>query len=310
MATKDPLKALEELNAKHIELLKYEAPEYVLGRRIGHFKENFPFHIFQWIRNYLQGKKTQQLSDELCHYVQPADFFYACPKPVTSRKGVVYSCITNGYDVPKAPILVNETLDYILYTDAEERFDSVWKYKKIKEIENTPGSNFANRYYKFNPFSLFPDYDYSIYVDGNVQVVSDVTGLYSIANESPLGIAMHKHFSKSCAYKDAKWCELNKRGKLTAIKEQVRRYRKEGFPEEYGLCEATIIVVDLHSPVAKKIMNVWWQEFCRTESGRDQISFPYVLWKMGYKISDVGCLGNDEYHNPKFIINAHTGKLI
>lgn len=312
MSTNNPIQALEELNANYIKLLRYESPEYVFGRRIKHFKESFPLHTIQWIRKFLESRRRERLNDEISHYVSPDEFFYACPSSIEDKHGVVYSCITNGYDAPKEPILKSNALDYILYTDLvqDKEEKTVWTYRDITEVTNNSGSNFANRYYKFNPFHLFPDYDYSIYIDGNVQVVSDVTGLYTIAHESPLGIAMHRHFSKDCAYKDARWCELYNRGNLPAIKQQVSQYRAEGFPEEYGLCEATIIVVDLHNETAKEIMAAWWNEFCRAGGGRDQIAFPYVLWKMGYKIKDVGCLGNDEYHNPKFIIGAHAGNLI
>lgn len=310
MSTDDPIKALEELNSNYIRLLQYESPEYLLGRKLYHFKENFPFHTFKWIKNYLHSRRVQKESEKLSKYISPDDFQYANPSPVNDKKGVVYSCITNGYDKPKEPILKSRSLDYILYTDMTHDNDSVWEYKNIKEVKNEEGSNYANRYYKFNPFTLFHDYDYSIYIDGNVQVVSDITGLYTIAHESPIGIAMHRHFARNCAYKDAKWCEVNNRGKLSAIKEQMSKYKEEGFPEEYGLCEATIIVVDLHNETAKKVMDAWWKEFCRAGSGRDQLAFPYVLWKMGYNIQDVGYLGNDEYRNPKFIIGAHKGKLI
>ena len=55
----------------------------------------------------------------------------------------------------------------------------------------------------------------------------------------------------------------------------------------------------------------------RAEQSRAAVSYthldvykrqPYILWKEGYHIEDIGCLGNDEYRNPKFRINAHRGK--
>ena len=39
---------------------------------------------------------------------------------------------------------------------------------------------------------------------------------------------------------------------------------------------------------------------------RDQLIFPYILWKMNYKIDDVGSLGNNEYRDPKFKFIKHN----
>ena len=311
MRYKELVEAIERVNAEYISLKEYESPEYILGRRILHLKKCFPFRIHRWILDFYNSQKQKKNSAGVSSYVKKEDFFYASPQEICDKKGVVYSCITGGYDKPYEPVYVSENLQYVLFTDdTKEIQDSVWKQIKIKDDLLCTGSNFANRYYKFHPFEQFgADYDFSIYIDGNVQTVSDISALYTVAQKSKIGIAMHRHASRSCAYKDAKWCEYNKRGNLKFILNQMEKYRSEGFPENFGLCEATIIVVDMHNEKAKEILNLWWSEFCSSESRRDQLSFPYVLWKNGYKIDDVGCLGNDEYHNPKFRINAHKGKL-
>ena len=91
------------------------------------------------------------------------------------------------------------------------------------------------------------------------------------------------------------------------MEEYTAGLQKEFMPEDsdFGMVEATIIIVDLNNPIAKKIMDDWWYELLRSHSGRDQLSFPYVLWKNGYHISDVGCLGNNRRRNPKFRTRLH-----
>ena len=37
-------------------------------------------------------------------------------------------------------------------------------------------------------------------------------------------------------------------------------------------------------------------------SGRDQLALPYIIWKLGYHMSDIGSLGNNLFLNPKFRI--------
>jgi len=311
MSTSDPIKALEEINSEYIRLNEYESKEARLGRHLTQFCKSFPFHLLRWAKTILANRSLRKKNDSISSYVSPEDFFYASPDPVTDKKGVVYTCITGGYDTPFEPVYKSDALDYVLFTDKtdEPAADSVWQRRSIDGLEIKAGSNLANRYYKFHPHEFFSDYDYSIYIDGNVQVISDLTGLYRVAGQSPAGIAMHRHFARKCIYQEAKWCEYNKRGNQENIQRQMSLYRQEGFPENFGLCEATVIVADLKNQTSEKLMNAWWDEFCRAQAGRDQLAFPYILWKNGYSTDDIGSLGNDEYHNPKFRINAHKGKL-
>lgn len=312
MDSKDYIEALEKVNFEYIKLREYEPKELILGRRLFHLKENFP-NLFTWVFNYYRGQIIKKKSDSITNVVPEEKIFYANPPIIECGRGAVYTCITNGYDFPIEPIYKSKNLDYFLYTDMNRcgGNNSYWICKEIADnIVHNKGS-MINRYYKFHPFELFENnYDYSIYIDGNVQTVSNIDCLYSVAKDSPIGIAMHYHAGRICAYKDAEWCIYNKRGIENKIREQMKFYMDQGFPRDFGLCEGTIIVVDLSSNVAKKIMKLWWEELCRSGSRRDQLSFPYVLWKNGFSITDVGCLGNDEYHNPKFRINAHKGKLV
>lgn len=303
-------KALEQVNAEYLKMKNQETEEYVLGRRLLNLKKNFPFHFVRWLKRVLRNRDIKKKSESISTRVKDEDLYYASPKEVSDVKGVVYTCITSGYDDPYEPIYKSEDLQYILFTDKQcMSKTSKWKYCSLGDMVVEKDSNKVNRFFKFHPFDLFEGkYDYSIYIDGNVQTVSDVAPLYSVAKDSKLGIAMHRHATRSCAYKDALWCKYNNRGNQRAIIKQLQDYRAEGFPENFGLCEATIIVVDLHNETAKLLLSKWWKEFCRSESGRDQISFPYILWKEGYNIEDVGDLGNDEYRNPKFRINEHKGK--
>ena len=221
------------------------------------------------------------------------------------KKVVVYSCVTKGYDSLKDPILYDDALDYYLISDEKTSTQSVWKHMDIPQEMQHQNGGMINRYCKLNPFVFFQSYDFSIYIDGNIEIVSDIRNLCTIARNSKIGIAMHMHDDRDCIYRESSVCKLYKRGNVPAIEKQMKDYRQEGFPEHFGMVEATIIIVDLKNPIAKKIMNDWWGELLRSGSGRDQLSFPYVLWKNGFSISDVGCLGNNRRKNPKFRTRLH-----
>lgn len=307
MNEKDLCRSLEKLNLERIYLS--ESPEYRNGERLNRIRQSIPWHIVACFKNYIKNRKIRKNTDAISHYLKPHEIVYADPKQ-EGLKGVVYTCITGGYDAPKTPLYADPNIQYVLHSDVTLENTDIWMQRSIENVNVDLNSNYANRYYKFHPFELFEGkYDYAMYIDGNVELISDTSSLFSVARDSKLGIAMHRHATMDCAYKNAKWCEYNHRGNIPAIREQVYNYRQEGFPEKFGLLEATIIIFDLNNKCAKDIMHKWWDEFCKTDGRRDQISLPYILWKNGFSIDDIGNLGNDEYHNPKFRIYAHKGKL-
>ena len=52
-------------------------------------------------------------------------------------------------------------------------------------------------------------------------------------------------------------------------------------------------------------MKEWWIEFNKSIVKRDQIVFPYILWKNGISINDIGCLGESVDRDGKFRKKVH-----
>ena len=302
MSTDNPIKALEIISREAQQLKT--TPEYNTGRRFLEMKKYFPFHLLKYAL-MIKKRKSMKAKVDALSKTTPDDDYYASPEPVSDKKGIVYTCITSGYDDPCEPLLTNPCLDYKMFTEnsAVEK-DSVWQVEPISEELVAKKGNFANRYFKFNSHDLFGrDYDYAIYIDGCVRIISDVTGLYRTAREAPTGIAIHRHYLRDCAYKEAQWCVLNNKGNPEKILELIQRFKDEGCPEGFGLCECPVIVIDLKRENATTIMHEWWHEFSEVspQVGRDQITLPYIIWKLGYSLDDVGNLGSSIYKNPKFL---------
>lgn len=299
--------ALEKQNEEYMRLLN--SSEMRIGKTIKVLSSlNFK-HIYKCvvctIVNTIRAKKI------INNKIDNRPFFYAIGDPIEKGKKVaVYSCITGGYDKIKNPVLVDNELDYFCVSDTPSSSDSVWKYIEIPNAAKEYKGGMINRFCKLNPWHLFGNYDFSIYIDGNIDIVSDIRNLCSIAEKSKIGIAMHLHNNRDCVYKESAICKLYKKGNFPAIEKQMDDYRKIGFPEHFGMVEATIIIVDLHNEFAKKIMSDWWTELCRSGSARDQLSFPYILWKNGFKIDDVGCLGTCRTKNPKFRTRQHGLQIL
>lgn len=298
MDSLDMIRIIERINADYLSALN--SPEYKIGDLITRLKITIKTHNIKKIIGFW---KLMSANRKLAKFpvVMQNKIFYFNEQPRWER-GCVYTCITGGYDQPTSPMYVSDSYDFILYTDKLDTSKKYWREIDIKTVTTIEDNITANRYCKLNPFSLFENsnYEYSLYVDGNIQVVSDISSLYTCAKNSRTGIAMHKHKTRDCIFCEGTACIYTGKGNKFNIQRQLKRYKKEGFPEHFGMCEASIIMVDLKNKNAYKIMSEWWKEFLNSESGRDQLAFPYVLWKNGFTISDVGCLGNNLFFNPKF----------
>ena len=53
-------------------------------------------------------------------------------------------------------------------------------------------------------------------------------------------------------------------------------------------------------------MNKWWEEFLKSQTGRDQLVLTYVLWKLNYGYDDMGILGENLAVNAKFRRSTHN----
>lgn len=277
---------LEELNNENIELLN--SKEYRLGKKILNIKNH---NFIEMLKEYILRKKVEKYNGKNIKVNNNTH------KISSDKKIVVYTCITGGYDDVQEPFYSNPNVDYIIYTDLKIKTEK-WKYKVIPENIKLINDNIIiNRYIKFKMHELFSNYDYAIYIDGNVKIIGDVTKLIEKINNKS-GLALHSHNCRNCAYNEAQVCVLKKKGVKNKIQDLIRKMKLEKFPTKYGLFEANVIAVDLKNENAKKIMNDWYNIFKESECYRDQIILPYVLWKNNLKFEDVGNLGENMHLNP------------
>ncbi len=301
------LYAIERLNAEVIAL--ENSKTYQDGLRYDFYKNLVKKHkVARFLAKNMFNKAR------MVHEPTPSDnwdeaewqkmLHYGNPE----QRVAIYTCITGGYDTVKEPMFRSPNADYILYSDDPDILkgqESAWEYRPIPEITGLSGNSKINRYIKMHPFELFEkEYDYAIYLDGTVRPVSDITVLTELI-DSEVGLAIHNHRYRDCIYEEQQVCEAIGKGNAEQLKAQTERYRGKGFPEKYGLAECTVLVTDLKSGTAKDLYAAWWEEFCRSESGRDQMSFPYVVWKSGIRMEKICTLGKNLYRNPKIRIYSH-----
>ena len=298
------VKALDESNIECADLL--QSREYLLGKRLVEFLSSNRRFDVKKICEILKRKtsrgrlKEHRLADETGKNPR---YDLTNMQELSKKKYAVYTCITGNYDLIKEPIVKFPNMDFFVYSDNEIKSEN-WVWRKIPDQLRQLGNTMINRYVKFHPKELFPDYDYAIYVDGNVKIVADIRRLTE-CTESTSGIAMFNHCLRDCLYEEAKSCILYGKGNKKEIGEQVEKYKKQNFPAHFGLKEATVIFSDLNNNNAANFFENWWKELYYSKSLRDQIALPYSIWSAGFDISSIGCLGTNVYHSNFFRVYPH-----
>lgn len=187
-------------------------------------------------------------------------------------KKVCYTCITNGYDSIKEPILQRNDWDFVLFSDTPPRKGSKWNWV---EIENTDK---AQRNVKiFNEQMM--EYDQSMWVDGSIFVKKDVQRFVDEHHEGDFSLM--KHPGWDCIYYEGLKCIQLKKEKQEVVAEQLKRYDAEGMPRNYGQVQTGVMIRN-HTDEVKNISKLWLKEV-NNYSKRDQLSFTYICWKHGFK---------------------------
>jgi hypothetical protein len=283
------------------ELLKYKSKLYRESTR------KFTLKNARVALRFLSTGAFSRIVKKICGVKDAYDMASYTLNPynqIPSGKVVVYTCIWGGYDEIIEPVFINPNVDYIIFTDRDIDPCSAWKKINIPDNSILKGMTpiEINRYIKILPHKFFKEYDYSIYVDGNIKIVTDVMPLINDIGDCYIGI---HNYPTNCIYKMKDAIIAGKKASAYNVKQQIAKYEKEGYPKGYGAFECNVIIRKHNTPDCIDLMCKWWDEFTNTTSKRDQLSFMYVLWKSGLKASDVYSLGIDVRQNPRFQVLKH-----
>ncbi len=264
----------------------------------------FLLKFFLNCKSDLKAKKKCVRRIKQCRYNiksndYPEDLFFPLRKRVA-----VYTCIFGEYDKIKPVLYKNSFCDYFIITDSDVNPQTGWKILNVDfpaELQNaTPAMK--NRYCKMHPHVLFPQYDYSIYIDGSIQIYADIFPLLGRMGEHFIG--MYNHASRDCLYAEGTIVVKLGKAPKKMVDEQLSLYRKEGYPVHYGLTDCIVIVRKHNDSNCIKVMNMWWKIFLQYPK-RDQLGFGYALWKNGLSFNDVACLGINHMEEARFKSSAH-----
>ena len=228
------------------------------------------------------------------------------------NKKVIYTTIFGGYDDLTEPHYVPDDWDFVCFTDTD------LKSKNWKIVKTTPFYNDNTRnakQYKVLPHRHLSDYEYSIFIDGNMTIRNNPDELISnyLSNSNVAFFDHNKNLldPRDCIYKEAETIfEFGRRNgnykdNPELIKSQMEKYISEGYPKNNGLITGMIIIRKHNEKDCVKVMEDWWTEI-KYHSRRDQLSFNYVAWK---NKTNFNYLPGDSRDNKWFVsLGKHTGK--
>lgn len=206
-------------------------------------------------------------------------------------KIAVYTCITNGYDNYHKPLEYSDKCDYYIISDRAIECGENVKYINVRDIVPSDITNpiMQNRFCKMHGHEIFKKYKYSIYLDGSVQILHDIS--HYIYHTEKSGIAFYNHETRDCIYTEGitavckRWTEESK------VKKQLKQYAEGGMPINFGMFLGGFIFRKHSYGFGDELMEHWWDEHKKWQT-RDQLSLMFVLWKMGKQVSDVGIVND------------------
>lgn len=191
------------------------------------------------------------------------------------NKKVVYTCIFGQYDTLRDPQYVNPEWDYVCFTD--QYFPTkVWKLRQIPKDCLEEEKKKIQRKMKILPNRYLSEYELSIWIDGNLELLVDPQKLVN-ENEHKF-LTTISHPERICLYDELDACERLKKDTHQKMDEIRKFLLKEKYPKNNGLAQTNVMIRNHKDDGVSSLCEHWWS-YLKKYSHRDQTVFNYVLWK-------------------------------
>lgn len=197
---------------------------------------------------------------------------------LNGKRCCIYTTITGGYDELRQPTFYNPSYDYICFcNEMPVGYDGVWEIRHFDTQKYN--AKMSSRIPKMMPDVLLPEYEYSLYIDANVDILDDFIFNSIDALIADNVIVGHlDHVQRNCMYLEIDFCMLNGYDLFLPLARMYWKLLKEKYPYGAGLFENNVIFRKHNDPIVVKANRIWWDCYCRY-SKRDQCSLMYAYWK-------------------------------
>lgn len=216
-----------------------------------------------------------------------------------NKKLCVYTCITGDYDNLHEIKYPEKTIDYYCFTNNKSITSKTWRviYVKDAKLDNR---NLARKI-KILGHEIVNKYETAVWTDASIvweQPFSKFVKTY--LKNAPL--AMFRHHARENIFEEAVACLKYGKDTKERITKLLDYYQTEQYPDTNGLFESTVFIKKPSEPKVIEAMQLWF-DFIENYSPRDQLSFPYVVWKTGLKVNPIDL---NVWENSWFYATSHS----
>jgi O-antigen biosynthesis protein len=208
------------------------------------------------------------------------------------------TAIFGGYDNLK-PLPDGHGFDKAFcFTDNRDLVSEGWEVIYVLSNEHP---RLAAKRPKLVPFN-FISTDVAVWLDGSFQIIDNGFKDFCLDSLGDKDFILWDHpENRNCLYQEAVYCQDWPKYRDYPIRKQTDFYRSEGMPENFGLYAAGTIVW-ANNDSAKRFGKAWLTEN-EEWSIQDQISYPYLLWKLQ---PAAGTFPLGEFTNPYLRYHQHV----
>lgn len=164
----------------------------------------------------------------------------------------------------------------------------------------------ASRRAKLRPHQYFPDAEWSLWIDNKSRLKrAPEEVLAACQTQSDAEFFAFRHFRRDCVYDELQTAWENGLDAWPVLKERRRTYLAEGMPFHAGLIEGHFLLRRHNAPDLVRFGERWFEHVLRF-SRRDQISFPYLAWKLGLRYDVISAL--DWKETVEFSVHDRKGR--
>lgn len=193
-----------------------------------------------------------------------------------TNKFVIYSSVIGSYDDLLQPKEVDNRFDFVLFSNClPEGNNGVWQVRRIDYTNYTQAK--IARYVKTHPETLLPDYEASLWLDANINIVGrEIYDRFVELFENNTLVASVKHLAYDCVYNEMfSVLDFRYESEKVVVK-WGHELRKQNFPKHAGMFETGLMYRRHSSAVVKELDAIWWK-YIDAYSKRDQLSFTVAL---------------------------------
>lgn len=222
------------------------------------------------------------------------------------KKTVIYTCIIGGYDELLQPAVTDADFDFVCFVGKGEKNAGrigVWEIRELDCDIRDP--RLLSRWPKMHPHLLLPEYDASLWVDGNIELLdASVYDAVRSRLSSGVGYSGVPHPTRDCLYAEARKCRDMKYLSDVELLKVWAWLFLHGVRRHGGLMENNLIFRRHMRPEIVALDELWWESLLRL-GRRDQLSLMWCLDKCGIPRDRLLPEGRNVRNHPGFRYLRH-----